>query len=206
MINGDDDLDKAEEKFNQDDAAFSDRHKVNTNTLNSHIAKLSGFVARAEALSKSADNANLVICFDHIAQTFKDNLERFSTGQQDSNSFGMKDPSPNMTGQVSNKEYFEAMSLVVNCELPEVDLAQVSVAVDNAFAEKQALEDKAYHAFIEKFGVITACDTWNRWEDSRVIMLHEEIEKSKAYEKDLKAKAKSDIAAAKAKVKKNKGK
>ena len=66
MINGDDDLDKAEEKFNRDDAAFSDRHKVNTNTLNSYIANLTGSIARAEALSKSSDNANMVICFDYF--------------------------------------------------------------------------------------------------------------------------------------------
>ncbi len=124
MINGDDDLDKAEEKFNRDDAAFSDRHKVNNNKVNRHIAKLSWFVARAEALSKSADNANLVLCFDHIAKTFKDNLAQFMDGKRASNSFGMKDPSPDMTGQVSNKEYSEALSLVVNCELPEVDLGQ----------------------------------------------------------------------------------
>jgi len=206
MINGNDDLDKAEEKFNKDDAAFSDRNTKNTNTVNTHIDKLTGHIARAKALSKSADNANMVICFDYLAMTFEDNLERFLTGKQDSNSFGMKDPSPNMTGQVSNKEYFEAMSLVVNCELPEIDLAQVGLAVDKANAERQALEDKAYHEFIEKFGVITACETWSRWDDSRAMLVYLEIEKSKAYEKDLKAKAKSDLAAAKAKVKKNKGK
>ena len=124
MINNDDDLDKAEEKFNKDDAAFSDRHKVNTNTVNSHIAKLTGNIARAKALSKSSDNANLVICFDYLANTFEDNLDRFLTRKQDSNSFAMKDPPPNMTGQVSNKEYYEALSLVVGCELPEVDLGQ----------------------------------------------------------------------------------
>ena len=200
MINGDDDLDKAEEKFNRDDAAFSDRHTENTNRVSRHIAKLSEFVARAEALSKSSDNANMVICFDHIAQTFKDNLAQFMDGKQASNLFGMNDPPPILD------EYLEAMSLVTNCKLPEVDLDQVRVAVDNANAERLALEDKAYHEFIEKFGVITACEIWSRWDDSRVIMVHQEIEKSKAYEKDLKAKAKSDLAAAKAKVKKNKDK
>ena len=218
MINGDDDLDKAEEKFNRDDAAFSDRHKVNTITLNSYIANLTGSIARAEALSKSSDNANMVICFDYLAKTFEDNLERFKTGKQDNNSFGMKDPSPNMTGQVSNKEYYEALSLVVNRDLnesimlrlkvglPEVDLDQIRVALNEALVERKALEDKAYHEFIEKFGAITACETWTRWKDSRAMLVHQEMEKFKAYEKDLKAKAKSDLAAAKAKVKKNKGK